>query len=92
MNWGEPPFYGGWHSWDVHTEPWKMVTELRKPFDGINLYICGEAYSMEQGWAEGALKSAEMVLRELNISPPDWVPAEAYGWVRCSGHSEYIES
>lgn len=30
MNWGEPPFYGGWHSWDVHTEPWKVVGELNR--------------------------------------------------------------
>lgn len=92
MNWGEPPFYGGWHSWEVHTEPWRIVNELKKPFSGTNLYICGEAYSLEQGWAEGALKSAEMVLTELNMSPPDWVPRAAYGRVRCTDYSEYIES
>lgn len=92
MNWGESPFYGGWHSWEVRTEPWEIVKELKKPLSGANLYICGEAYSLEQGWVEGALKSAEMVLKELNIAHPDWVPTGAYGWVPCTDHSEYIES
>jgi len=28
-----------------------------------NLYICGENYSLEQSWVEGALESCERILK-----------------------------
>lgn len=31
------------------------------------LYICGEAYSDAQGWVEGALQTADMVLDQLGL-------------------------
>ena len=52
--------------------------KLVRPFLDSNLFICGEAFSSEQGWIEGAFKSAERVLERLGVpSPPSWVdPAE----------------
>ncbi|HVV33943.1 MAG TPA: hypothetical protein VHC73_12010, partial [Vitreimonas sp.] len=37
------------------------------------LYICGEAYAERHGWVDGAVNSAEMVLRCLGLGRPDWV-------------------
>jgi len=34
------------------------------------IYVCGEAYSFEQGWIEGALKSVEMVMDRLGVMLP----------------------
>lgn len=63
----------GWHTWIVGSKPWEpAVREQRvQPLDG--LYLCGEAYSPEQGWIEGALKSSEQILRALGVREPDWL-------------------
>jgi hypothetical protein len=59
MDWNEPPFRAGWHTWIVGTDPdsHKIATF------GHGLHFCGEAWSRDQGWIEGALKTAERVLR-----------------------------
>jgi len=62
MEWSRPPYYAGWHSWKVGIEPWKVCNAIMQPFKGWRVFICGEAYSNEQGWTEGALKSAERLL------------------------------
>jgi hypothetical protein len=63
IKWGSEPYGGGWHTWDVGSTP---PTE-GEPGQGLprGVYVCGEAYSTEQGWVEGALKSAEAVLSGL---------------------------
>lgn len=58
-----------WHFWNVHSLPWETAEEMVKPFEDVNLHVCGEAYSLEQGWVEGALKSAERVLQEMGLAP-----------------------
>ena len=45
-----------------------------KPFDECEMYVCGEAFSTEQGWVEGALKSTELVLHELGLRPFSEIP------------------
>jgi hypothetical protein len=35
-----------------------------------HLYICGEAYSDAQGWVEGALQTADLVLAKFGVEPP----------------------
>jgi hypothetical protein len=49
-----------------------------QPFVDADLFTCGEAFSGEQGWIEGALKSAERVLEKLNLTPPEWVDSSEY--------------
>ena len=38
------------------------MADLVEPLE--NLYTCGEAYSDYQGWVEGALRSADLVLKK----------------------------
>jgi monoamine oxidase len=74
----EEPYHSGWHAWNVGARSWEVAEKLVRPFLDSNLFICGEAFSSEQGWIEGAFKSVERVLERLGVpSPPSWVdPAE----------------
>jgi hypothetical protein len=77
-DWSDPPYFAGWHSWNMGSESWKIAERLVRPFLKAELYTCGEAFSSEQGWIEGALKSAERVLERLGVPPPDWVNSAIY--------------
>ena len=70
----------GWHTWIVGSQPWdKVVRQQRvQPLD--HLYLCGEAYSPEQGWIEGALKSAEQVLEKMKVARPEWLEKLHVNW------------
>jgi len=57
------PYY-----WNIGTHYWKKnknsITLLKKilqPYPTIPLYICGENYSENQGWIEGALETSKKV-------------------------------
>lgn len=67
-DWGDDPFGGGWNSWNIGVESWDVKKRIVKPFDQRALYICGEAYSDAQGWVEGALQTADMVLEKFGIA------------------------
>lgn len=47
---------------------------LLKPVPGKELYLVNEAYSIDQGWAEGSLIAAEKVLNKyFNLTRPAWM-------------------
>lgn len=64
-DWGEDPYGGGWNSWNIGVKSWEVKEKIVHPIDGCPLYICGEAYSDGQGWVEGALQTAEIMLKKL---------------------------
>lgn len=70
MEWSRPPYYAGWHSWKVGVKPWEVCDYIMKPFKNARVAICGEAYSDEQGWTEGAFKSAERLLQSPTFKLP----------------------
>ncbi len=46
---------------------------------GEKVYVCGEAYSIGQGWVEGALQTAELMLKEhFGLKRPDFIPRRYY--------------
>ena len=60
--------------WDLGTAYWKpnekshdIARKMIQPMD-CPLYICGENYSTNQGWMEGALETAEIVLNKLSLN------------------------
>jgi monoamine oxidase len=78
-HWSDRPYHTGWHAWNVGARSWEIREKLVRPFLHANLFICGEAFSSEQGWIEGALKSAERVLEKMGLpSPPSWVNQAKY--------------
>lgn len=64
-DWGEDPFGGGWNSWNIGVKSWEVKEKIVHPIDHCPLYICGEAYSDAQGWVEGALQTADMMLAKF---------------------------
>lgn len=77
QNWNDDPFGGGWHMWNPNNQSWVVMPRIRHPINGVNLFICGEAYSENQGWVEGALQTAEKMLEEyFELERPEWISPE----------------
>jgi lysine 2-monooxygenase len=69
-DWGADPYYGaGYHAWATHTQPYFQSQTMLQPVLGTNIFICGEAYSLDQGWVEGALRTTENVLTQYFQMP-----------------------
>ena len=64
FDWSQKPFGAGWHCWKSNYEFWKITHQMCHPVENDRVYICGDAYSLAQGWSEGALETAEQVLTE----------------------------
>jgi monoamine oxidase len=77
-DWTDDPFGAGWHFWRAGIKVWDVLPKVRQPIAGIPIYICGEAYTNQQGWVEGALISAEHVVRKYGLNPPDWLEPQNY--------------
>lgn len=73
-NWARDPFGGAFHTWNVGVDAAEVEAKMLMPDAGTPLFICGDAYSSDQGWAEGALATAERVMqRHLGLAPPGWL-------------------
>ena len=81
-DWADDPFGGGYHAWKAAYDIKETMEYMRKPMNDENVYICGEAYSDQQGWAEGAFCVSEKVLQEhFKLKRPEWLPESYYlGW------------
>ncbi|WP_298734750.1 FAD-dependent oxidoreductase [uncultured Chitinophaga sp.] len=64
-DWGEDPYGGGWNSWNIGVKSWEVRDKIVHPLADCPMYICGEAYSDAQGWVEGALQTADLMLAAL---------------------------
>ncbi|UWR23903.1 FAD-dependent oxidoreductase [Sulfitobacter sp. S190] len=72
-DWGDDPYGGGANFWHVGVRSHEVSRNIVQPVKDIPVYICGEAYSHDQGWAEGALATAEdMLQHHLGLLPPSW--------------------
>ena len=72
MDWSQDPFGGGVHLWNPNYKSSEMLTRMIQPVAEFPCYICGEAYSTNQTWAEGALQTAELVLDRLGVASAEW--------------------
>ncbi|MBB3319559.1 hypothetical protein FHT77_005474 [Rhizobium sp. BK181] len=73
MDWSRDPYGGGVHLWNVNVQSDVMLTRMTQPVEDFPCYICGEAYSTNQTWAEGALQTAEIVLQQrLGLPKGEW--------------------
>ena len=72
-DWGEDPFGGGSNYWHLHVDSQHVSDAILQPKAHVPVYICGEAYSHNQGWVEGALETADnMLLRCFRLPRPPW--------------------
>jgi len=77
MDWSQDPYGGGVHFWNPGYKSWEVLHQMTQPVDDFPCYVCGEAYSTNQTWVEGALQTAEIVLQKrLGLRPPKWVTNE----------------
>ena len=81
-NWAEDPFGGGYHAWKAGYKVGEVMKYMRRPLQSENIHICGEAYSQQQGWVEGAFCEAEKMLEEhFGLDRPEWLDPTYYlGW------------
>lgn len=69
---GESDFGYAYHQWAINADDAAVMERLAEPAG--NLYVCNEAYSDDQGWVNGALRSADRALRKgfgLDALPTD---------------------
>jgi len=79
MNWNDDPYGGGYHAWKANYDVGATMQFMRRPQPGEAVHICGEAYSDQQGWVEGAFCIAELMLREhFGLTTPPWLAPQDY--------------
>jgi hypothetical protein len=81
-DWSYDPFGAGYHAWKAGYEVKNVMPYMRQPKPTEQIHICGEAYSDQQGWVEGALCEAEKMLEtHFGLDRPEWLdPAYYLGW------------
>jgi monoamine oxidase len=73
-DWSSDPYGGGWHEWKANYRLDEIMWRMLKPVDKEDIFIVGEAYSIGQGWVEGALDTAETMLEEyFDLQRPTWL-------------------
>lgn len=74
MDWSDAPYGGGVHFWNPGHRSWELLERMTQPVADFPCYVCGEAWSTNQTWVEGALQTAEIVLQKrFGLAPPKWV-------------------
>ncbi|MGB5555757.1 MAG: FAD-dependent oxidoreductase, partial [Flavobacteriaceae bacterium] len=73
MDWGDDPYGGAVHFWNPGYDSTKVLEEIIQPVPNFPCYICGEAYSTNQTWVEGAFQTAELVLEKFGMKRPKWI-------------------
>lgn len=70
-DWGENPYGGGANFWPLHVDSERVAEDILQPKPPFRVFVCGEAYSHQQGWVEGALRTAdEMLHRHFGLKLP----------------------
>lgn len=69
-DWCDEPYGCAVHYWNRGVKSWELADVITKPIRDVDCYICGEAYSTNQTWVEGALETADRVLRHFGLAPP----------------------
>jgi monoamine oxidase len=73
-DWSEDPYGGGANYWHLHVNSAQVSREILQPKPPVPVFICGEAYSHNQGWVEGALETADRMLElHFSLSRPAWL-------------------
>jgi monoamine oxidase len=63
--WGADPHETGWTFWRAGDVSDEVIRDILRPVPGLDLFVCGEAFSRAQAWVEGALESAEVAVNAI---------------------------
>lgn len=69
-DWSADPYGGAYNMWKIHADSFAVSRDIVHPVESLPVYVCGEAYSHDQGWVEGALGTAEDMLVRFFSLPP----------------------
>jgi protoporphyrinogen oxidase len=58
------------HLWKVGCDGDTLQPRILQPFNDMHLFICGESYSSNQGWIEGALEMSNAVIKLIKSNLP----------------------
>lgn len=73
-DWSMDPYGGAFYTWNVGVPAEAVMSQMLQPDPAVPLHVVGSAYSRDQGWAEGALKTSEMLLEGvLLMQSPQWL-------------------
>jgi monoamine oxidase len=64
-SWGSDPHEMAWAFWRAGVRSDDMIRTAVRPIPGLDLFVCGDTFSRAQGWVEGALETADLVVAEL---------------------------
>ena len=53
--------------WKKNIDAKKIAKNMIQPKNTIPLYICGDSYSLQQAWMEGALSTSESVYKLIKL-------------------------
>jgi len=62
QDWSEKGPGAAFHLWAAGSKPDTSSADALQPIGERNLHICGEAWSMRQGWIEGALETVDALI------------------------------
>ncbi|MEO7664173.1 MAG: FAD-dependent oxidoreductase, partial [Candidatus Limnocylindrales bacterium] len=65
MHWGADPMEIGWTFWRAGHVSDEIIASVPQPDPAVAIHLAGETFSHAQSWVEGALESAEPVIRLL---------------------------
>jgi monoamine oxidase len=68
QHWGSDPHETGWPFWLPGVNSDELIAVALQPDPALRIYLCGDSFSRAQGWAEGALETAEAVVSRLLAS------------------------
>ena len=66
MDWGADRRGSGWFFWKAGVRSWEVMDRIVQPDAASQVFVCGDAYSVSQGWIEGALQTADEVVNRLS--------------------------
>eukprot|EP01134_Creolimax_fragrantissima_P001554 CFRG1554T1 len=69
-----------WHAWRPGQRFWELYEDMLQPFGNNEaVHVVGEAYSMNQGWSEGAMMTVENLLQGvMGVEPAIGLTREVY--------------
>ena len=68
------------HWWLAGANATEIIGRVLRPRESENVYVCGEVFSKDQGWAEGALRSAEFLAQRIFGLDP--LPGMPTAWTK----------
>ena len=87
---GHRDFGYAYHQWALDADDEAVIPFLAQPFEDAPLYTCNESYSDMQGWVNGSLRSANLVLAKMGIGPMDTSDLCSDDWTRDAVPSDAV--